>query len=192
MMRALLGLAALVFAAAGGARTGHELRAGASGYDRPGGDYAVPRYRAAIRRCAPAAASAKRTAAPGAFPIPRRRAPRDVLSQARGGAADAVGLLRLGRARRRRDRAAGGAIEYSIDRYRRRLQIVRRRRRIPRGKLGAAACQGEKRCRPGPIAGRVTARPRRIVSSRKRSSRRGAGRAAFPAWCDSAISIEPR
>src|SRR5262249_21398753 len=44
---------------------------------------------------------------------------------------------------------------------------------------------------PGAISARVTADRPRAASSRTRSRRRGTGRAAYRAWCDSILAPEP-
>ncbi len=106
------------------------------------------RSRAAIRRYARAAASAKRTAAPGAFPIPRRRATpamcflkREVVPRTQSDCC-VSGVRGAGVIEPR-----AGAIEYSIDRYRRRLPVVRDAAGSQGQSLRRPPAKAEKRCR---------------------------------------------
>ena len=113
----------------------------------------------------------------------RQRA-RHLLAEEQGAAAGRGQMLHLGRARRRRDRAARGALEYSIDRFGgdyRSFELAA----DPAGAGCRRACEGDNAAAPGPMCGPAISARRRAAISRTRSRARATSRAAFPAWCGS-------
>ena len=195
MTRALLaGLAVLVFAAAAGVAPGIGPALAQSGYDRPGGDYAsaaVPNGDPAV--CASRCEHEKNCRAwsfsyptasgtPAMCFLKREVVPRTQSSCCVSGVRGA-GVIE----------PQAGAIEYSIDRYGGDYKAFETPP-DPKGKPAPMPAKPRSAAGPGPIAGRATARPPRTAISRRRSSRRATGRAAFRAWCGKRdrASTEPR
>ena len=110
-----------------------------------------------------------------------------VLAQARGGAARQGELLRVGRARRRRDRTGARrdpnirstASAATTARSRPQSTRAARHARPPAKPIAVAV--------PGPICGPAMAPRQRNAFSRIRSSRRAAVPVACPAWCAKAL-----
>ena len=187
--RALLaGLAALIFAAAAAVAPGTHSALAQSGYDRPGGDYASAPVQSGDPAVCASRCERDKTCRAWSFsyPLAVGRARRCAGSSARWCRGSQSGCCVSG------VRGAG-----VIEPRARRQSNIRsiapaaitarsRRRRTRKGKACADACQGDKRCRAWTYRRPGYGSPPRVVISRRRSSRRAIGRAAFPAWCDSA------
>ena len=182
------GFAVLVCAAM--AAAGIAPASAQSGYDRPGGDYATsPVTNGDPAVCATRCEHDKNCRSWSFSYPPASGGPAAVPAQARSHAAGKIELLRFGRPRRRRHRAAAGRARIFDRSRRRRLPLLRNAARAPTANPAPRRVRPNRVAAPGPIGGRAMAPRRRAATSRTRSSRRTTGPAAYRAWCASAICV---